>query len=121
MNSVYNQMPLDKPSQLLTNFVIAGQKICFKHFFKVSLLSQPPFHLFMSSIFKPLIRKNKFVTYLVFIQDTTTDTMLQTIDKNHKILKDENLTAAPDKSFFFFESVKFLRHQIQNSHIHPLK
>ena len=25
MNSAYNQMPLDKPSQRLTKFVIAGQ------------------------------------------------------------------------------------------------
>ena len=29
MNSAYNQKPLDKPSQRLTNFVIAGQKYCF--------------------------------------------------------------------------------------------
>ena len=26
MNSAYNQMPLDKPSQRPTNFVIAGQQ-----------------------------------------------------------------------------------------------
>ena len=26
MNSAYNQMPLDKPSQRLTNFVMAGQQ-----------------------------------------------------------------------------------------------
>ena len=26
MNSAYNQMPLDKPSQRLSNFVIAGQQ-----------------------------------------------------------------------------------------------
>ena len=42
-------------------------------------------------------------------------------DQNHNILKNENLKAAPDKSFFFIESVKFLAQQIQNNHIHPLK
>ena len=69
----------------------------------------------MSSIFKPLIRKNKIITHLddIFIQDTTTD--------NHTILKHENLKTAPDKSFFLLDSVKFLGQQVQNNHIHPLK
>ena len=47
--------------------------------------------------------------------------MLQTLDQYHNILKKENLKAAPDKSFFFLESVQLLGHQIQNNHIHPLK
>ena len=77
----------------------------------------------MSSIFKPLIRKNKTITYLddVFIQDTTPGEMLKTLTQNHKILKNENLKAAPDKSFFSLDSVKFLGHQIQNNHVPPLK
>ena len=77
----------------------------------------------MSSIFKLLIRKNKIKTYLddVFIQDPTTDTMLRTLTEYHTILQNENLEAAPDKSFFFLDSVKFLGHQIQNNHIYPLK
>ena len=57
----------------------------------------------------------------VFIQDTTPDTMLQTLTQYHNILENENLKAAPDKSFFFLVSVKFLGHQIQNNHIYPLK
>ena len=69
----------------------------------------------MSSIFKSLIRKNKI------IHDTTTDTMLQTLDPYHTILQNENIKAAPHKSFLFFDSVEFLGHQIQNNHIHPLK
>ena len=78
---------------------------------------------FRSSIFKPLIRKTKIITYLddVFIQDNTTDTMLKTLDQYHNILKNENLRAAPDKSFFFLDSVKFLGHQLQNNHRHPFK
>ena len=57
----------------------------------------------------------------VFIQDTTTDTMLQTLTQYHTILEKEILKAAPDKSFFFLYSVKLLGHQIQNNHIHPFK
>ena len=41
----------------------------------------------MSSIFKPLIRKNKIITYLydVLFQDTATDTMLQTLNQYQSI------------------------------------
>ena len=113
MNSAYNQMALDKPSQRLTNFAIAGQKYCFKCLFYGISISQAAFLSFMSSIFKPLIRKNKIITYFddVFIQDTTTDKILQTLTHYHTILKNENLKAAPDKSFFFLDSDKFLRPQ----------
>ena len=33
MNSECNQKPLNKPSQRLTNFVIAGQQYCLKRLF----------------------------------------------------------------------------------------
>ena len=46
--------------------------------------------------------------------------MLQTLDQYHNLLKNENLKAASDKAFFFFDSVNFLGQQIQNNHIHPL-
>ena len=55
------------------------------------------------------------------MQDATTDTMLQTLTQYHTISENENLKAAPDKSFFFLHSVKFLGHQIQNNEIHLLK
>ena len=75
MNSAYNKMPLDKPSQKLTNFVIAGPQYCFKCFFYGISIGPAAFSCFRSSICKPLIRKTKKITYLddVFIQDTTTD------------------------------------------------
>ena len=74
MNSAYNQMPLEKPSQRLTNLVIADQQYCFQRFFYGTSIGPAAFSSFMSSIFKPLIRKNKIITYLddVFFQDTTT-------------------------------------------------
>ena len=101
MNSAYNQMTLDKPSQRLTNFVIAGQQFCFKRLFYGISIGPAAFSSFMSSIFKILIRKNKIITYLddVFIQDTTLGERLKTLTQYHIILKNENLKAAPDKSF----------------------
>ena len=47
--------------------------------------------------------------------------MLQTLDQYHNILQNENLKTAPDKSFFFLDSVKFSGHQIQNNHTLSLK
>ena len=121
MNSAYNQMPLDKTSQRLTNFVIAGQQYCVQHLFFSFSISPAAFLSFMSSVFKPLVRENRVNRYLdhVFMQDTATDTMLQTFNQYHKILKKENLKAAPVKSFL--DSVKFLGHQTQNNHINQLK
>ena len=54
MNSAYNQMPLDKPSQRLTNFVIAGQQYCFKRLINGISIGPAAVSCFMSSIFKPL-------------------------------------------------------------------
>ena len=45
--------------------------------------------------------------------------MLQTFNEYHTILENESPKAAPDKSFFFLDSVKFLDHQIQTNHINP--
>ena len=106
-----------------TNFVIAGQQYCFRRLFYAISIGPAAFSSFMSSIFKPLIRKNKIITCLddVLIPDTTTDTTLQTLTHYSTILKNENLKAAPDKSSFFLDSVKRLGYQIQNNNIHPLK
>ena len=98
--------------------MIAGQQYCFKRLFYGISIGPADFSSFMSSIFKPLIRKNKIITYLddVFIQDTTTDTMLQTLTQNHTDLEKENRKAAPDKSFFFLDSVSHTP-----TPIHPFK
>ena len=103
--------------------MIAGRQYCFKRLFYGISIGPAAFSFFMSSIFKALIIKNKIITYLddVFIQDTTTDTMLQALTQYHTILENENLKAAPDKSIFFSDSIKLSGHQIQNNHIHTLK
>ena len=73
-------MPLDKPPQRLTNFVIASQQYCFKRLFHGISIGPAAFKSFMSKFLKTLIHKNKVIEYRddVFIQDTTTDTILQT-------------------------------------------
>ena len=43
------------------------------------------------------------------------------MEQYHKILQNENLKAAPDKSHFFLTRVKFLGHNIERNTITPLK
>ena len=59
MNSAYNQMPLGKQSQRLTNIVIAGQQYCFKRLFHGISISPAAFSSFLNSISKPIIRKKQ--------------------------------------------------------------
>ena len=108
MNSAYNQMPLDKPSQSLTNFVIAGQQYCFKQLLYGISIGPAAFSSFMSSVFKPLFRKNKIITYLydVFIQDTTTEELLKTLSQYHIILK-KMLKLLPTNLSFFSIQLDF--------------
>ena len=72
----------------------------------------------MSSVFEPTKRQNHIIRYLddVVMQDTTTDTMLQTVYKRHQILETENLKTAPDQSFLFLK-VKFVGQQKKQSNL----
>ena len=47
--------------------------------------------------------------------------MFTVLEQYHKILQNENLKAAPDKSHFFLTRVKFLGHNIERNNITPLK
>ena len=60
-------------------------RINFSPVFSIADIGSAGFSSIMSSIVRPLIRKNKIITYLddVFIQDTTTDTILQKLDQYH--------------------------------------
>ena len=59
MNSAYNQMPLKKRSQRLTNIVIAEQQYCFKCLFHGISSGPAAFSSFLNSISKPLPRKKQ--------------------------------------------------------------
>ena len=106
MNSAYNQMPLDKPSQRFTNFVIAGQQYCFKRLCCGITIGPAAFLFIVSSVFKPLI-KNKIITYL---DDVTKSSKMRT-----------SKPLPTNLSFFGLQVRKFFGHQVRSNHIQPLK
>ena len=59
INSAYNQMPLEKPSQRLTNFVISGQQYCFKRLFYGISICPAAFSSLKSSLLYHLSAKIK--------------------------------------------------------------
>ena len=78
MYSAYNQTLLDRASEKIKNFVIAGQQYCFKRLFYGISISAAAFLSFLGSIFTLLVLQKKITAYLgdLFIQDATTDKML---------------------------------------------
>ena len=69
----------------------------------------------MSKISRPLIHNKNAINYLddVFMQSQTKDEMFIVLEKYYQVLQNENMKAAPDKSFFFLTRVKFLGHIIE--------
>ena len=116
-------MPLDEQSRRLTQFVIGNQQYEFNRLFYGISIGPAAFSVFMSKIFRPLILKKNAITYLddVFMQSQTKEEMFNVLEHYHKILQNENLKAAPDKSHFFLTRVKFLGHHIERKTITPLK
>ena len=55
------------------------------------------------------------------MQSQTKDEMFIVLEKNHHILLQENMKAAPDKSHFFLTRVKILGHIIDRNSINSLK
>ena len=55
------------------------------------------------------------------MQSQTKEEMFTVLEHYHKILQNENLKAAPNKSHFFLTRVKFLGHNIERNTITPLK
>ena len=123
MNSAYNQMPLDEQSRRLTQFVIGRQQYEFNRLFYGISIGPAAFLAFMSKILRPLKLNQNAITYLddVFMQSQTKDKMFTVLEKNHQILLQENMKAAPNKSHFFLTRVKLLRHIIEGNTIFPLK
>ena len=116
-------MPLDEQSRCITQFVIGNQQYEFNRLFYGISIGPKVFSAFMSKIFRPLILNKNAITYLVdhFMQSQTKDEMILVLDKNHPILLQENMKAAPDKSHFFLTRVKFLGHIIERNTITALK
>ena len=120
---LYNQMPLDEQSRRLTQLVIGNQQYEFNRLFYGISIGPAAFSAFMSKIFRPLILKKNAINYLddIFMQSQTKEEMFTGLEQYHKILQNENLKAAPDKSHFFLTRVKFLGHYIERNTITPLK
>ena len=55
------------------------------------------------------------------MQSQTKDELFIVLEKNHQILQNETMKAAPGKSHFFLTRVKFLGHIIEKDTITPLK
>ena len=123
MNSAYSQMPLDEQSRRLIQFVIGNQQYEFNRLFYGISIGPAAFSAFMSKTFRPLILKKNAIKYLddVFMQSQTKDEMFTVLEQYHKILQNENVKAAPDKSHFFLTRVKCLGHNIEQNTITPLK
>ena len=107
MNSAYNQMPLDEQSRRLTQSVNGNQQYEFNRLFYGISIGRAAFSAFMKKMFRPLILKKNAITYLddVFTQSQAKDEMFTVLEQNHKIIQNENLKAAPDKSHFFLTRV----------------
>ena len=116
-------MPLDEQSRPLTQFLIGNQQYEFNRLFYGIATEPAAFSAFMSKIFRPLILKKNAITYLddVFMQSQNKDKMFTVLEQNHKILQNENLKAAPDKSHLFLTRVQFLGHNSERNSITPLK
>ena len=116
-------MPLDRNSRRLTNFVIGNQQYEFKRLFYGISIGPAAFSVFMSKIFRPLIQQNRLIAYLddVLMQTHTINDMFNIIIQYHEILKEQNIKAAPDKSFFFLTEVKFLGNTIKKNEVRPLQ
>ena len=116
-------MPLDDQSRRLTQFVIGNQQYEFNRLFYGISIGPAAFSAIMSKILRPLILKKNAITYLddVFMQSQTKEEMFTVLEQYHKILQNENLKAAPDKSHFFLTRVKFLGHNIERKTIPSIK
>ena len=122
MNSAYKQMPLDEQSRRLTQFVIGTQQYEFNSLFYGISRGPVAFSAFMSKNSRPLIFNKNAITYLddIFMQSQTIDEMFIVLEKNHQILLQETMIAAPGKSVFFLTRVKFLGYIIKRNTITPL-
>ena len=98
-------MPLDEQSRSLTQFVIGNQQYELNRLFYGISIGPAAFSAFMTKVFRPLILKKNAITYLddVFMQLQTKEEMFTVSEQYHRIIQNEKLKAAPDKSHFSLE------------------
>ena len=114
--------PLSCETQKLTSFIIGGRQYTFTRGF-YGLCGLPNFFSRLMTIhFNPLIKKKQAITYIddTIIETQTRGEMFTIINEYHTLLRKAGLKAAPDKTFFFLNKVKFLGHVISPDGIQPI-
>ena len=83
MNSANSQLPLDKQSRRLRQFVIRNQQYEFNRIIYDISIEPASLSALMIKIFRPLILSKNVITYLddVFIQPQTKQEMFKVLDK----------------------------------------
>ena len=122
LSCAYHQVPLSFETQKLLNFIIGGRQYTVTQGF-YGLCGLPNFFSRLMRIhFDPLIKKKQANTYIgdTIMQSQTRGEMFTIINEYHTLLRKAGLKAAPDKTFFFLNKVKFLGHVISPDGIQPI-
>ena len=115
-------MPLSPETQKLTSFILGGRQYTYTPGF-YGLCGLPNyFSQLMTIHFDPLIKKKQAITYIddTIMQSQNKNEMFTIINEYHTLLRKAGLKAAPDKTFFFLEKVKFRGHVISPEGIQPI-
>ena len=77
----------------------------------------------MTISFDPLIEKKQAITYIndTIMQSQKKNEIITLINEYHTLLRKAGLKAAPDKTFFILNKVKFLSHVIPQKETNPLQ
>ena len=117
----YHQVPLSPETRMLTSFVIGARQYTYTRGF-YGLCGLPNvFSRLMTIHLEPLIKKKQALTYIddTIMQSQNRGETFSIIHEYHNLLRKAGLKAAPEKTFFFLEKVKFLGHVISSEGIKP--
>ena len=121
LSCAYHQAPLSPETQNLTCFIIGGKQYPYTRGF-YGLCGLPNFFSrLMTTLFDPLIRQKQAITHIddTKMQSQNKNEMFTVINEYHTLLRNSGLKAAPDKTFFFLQKVKFLGHVISPDGVQP--
>ena len=118
----YQQVPLISETQKLTGFFIGGRQNTFTRSFNGSWRLRNFFSRILRIQFGPLLKNKQVITYTddTNMQLQNQGEMFSNIHGYHELLRKTGLKAAPGKTFFFLQKVKFLRCIISSGGIQPI-
>ena len=109
LSCAYHQGPLSPETQKLTSSIIGGEQYTYTRGF-YGLCGLPNFFSWlMTKHFDPLIKKKQAITYIddTKMQSQNKNEMFRVISEYHTLLSKAGLKAAPDKTLFFLQKVRF--------------